>query len=159
MRYQKDILIDTCNRLDGIAGKIKETADGGSIDALESVCAEILELSARLKINFLDRKERKSLVKDATSKANGKKGGRPPKALAELRKEVKALREEVEAIEKRHNEAADLQGKVWSFEEERKSKELFALEGKLEAAERDFEEKKRDRLSAKSDDGEIGDGH
>lgn len=65
------------------------------------------------------------------SRENGKRGGKPPKRITELKRQIADLENELDEITDRHLRATDTAGKVWTFDEQEKTNKLQQLKGEL----------------------------
>ena len=141
MDYQtakkKDILKDLCDRLKTLGGQFyameKERPELAA--ELDMYFRELSDIESTLNAYFLyplkTHGNQKSYYKAKASRENGKRGGRPPKRIAELKRLIADLENELDEITDSHLSATDTAGKIWTFEEQEKASTLQQLKGEL----------------------------
>lgn len=126
----KEILRDLCERMRTLAGQLQDHPE---------LYEELMDIERAANDYVLQSLEKvgtqKSEKRSRASRKNGKKGGRPPKEITELKRQINALQDEVDAITALHKNANDAKGKVWSFDENEKVSKLMSLKGELHGLE------------------------
>lgn len=96
---RKDILQDLCDRLNTVAGQLHamgtRRADiAAELDEYSGEISDIEENARKYVLNSMQwTGTQKSELKATASRENGKKGGRPPKIITELKKRLFELEE------------------------------------------------------------------
>lgn len=133
----KDILRDLCDRINLIAGQLYSMGKQYPKLAaeLETYQKELTDIESTARAYILYSLERigtqKGYMRAKASRENGKKGGRPPKRITELKRQIADLENELDEITDRHLRATDPAGKVWTFDEQAKTNKLQQLKGEL----------------------------
>lgn len=136
----KDILKDICNRLEILEKSITDFTLDDNFPAqyrqsLEAFTAEIqdirIEATFRVLSVFDKFGTKKTFAKKVASIANGKKGGRPPKRIAETKNNIRELEEELKQIEVSLFDCEDNQKDLLIESKTEKTKMLHNLESEL----------------------------
>lgn len=143
----KDIMRDLCERMKTLAGQLyameKDAPKlAAELDLYYRELADI-ESTARAYILFsLDKVgTQKGFMRARASKENGKKGGRPPKAITEKRKRLAELNAFCDDFELKHT----FKEMEQSDEYNAKSKEAQQIKKELEQLTQEWEQKKQDK--------------
>lgn len=96
MAYYRAEIRRIYERLEAAESELREKAK--SYDGLEPLCTELFQIRSELRIAFLDTEEKRGRKKGtrteraaAASRANGKKGGRPPKEITDANKRIREI--------------------------------------------------------------------
>lgn len=133
----KDILRDLCDRMNLIAGQLYSMGKQYPklASELEKYQKELSDIESTARAYILYSLEKigtqKGFMRARASRENGKKGGRPPKRITELKRQIADLENELDEITDRHLRATDTAGKVWTFDEQEKTNKLQQLKGEL----------------------------
>ena len=133
----KDIMRDLCDRIKVIAGQLYAMEkDNPKIAAeLDMYFRDLSDIESTARAYILYSLEKvgtqKGFLRARASRENGKKGGRPPKRITELKKQIEDLESELDEITERHLSATDTAGKAWTFDEQEKTNTLQRLKGEL----------------------------
>ena len=133
----KDILRDLCDRMNLIAGQLYSMGKQYPKLAaeLETYQKELTDIESTARAYILYSLEKigtqKGYMRAKASRENGKKGGRPPKRITELKRQIADLENELDEITDRHLRATDTAGKIWTFDEQEKTNKLYQLKGEL----------------------------
>ena len=133
----KDILRDLCDRINLIAGQLYSMSkENPKLAAeLETYYKDLTDIESTARAYILYSLEKigtqKGYMRAKASRENGKKGGRPPKRITELKRQIADLENELDEITDRHLRATDPAGKVWTFDEQAKTNKLQQLKGEL----------------------------
>lgn len=143
----KDIMRDLCDRMKLLCGQLyameKDAPKlAAELDLYYRELADI-ESTARAYILFsLDKVgTQKGFMRARASKENGKKGGRPPKAITEKRKRLAELNAFCDDFELKHT----FKEMEQSDEYNAKSKEAQQIKKELEQLTQEWEQKKQDK--------------
>lgn len=132
----KDIMRDLCERMKLLCGQLyaieKQRPEmAAEMDDYFRELTDIEQTARAYILSYLDRMgTQKGFMRARASKANGKKGGRPPKAISELRKRLAELNDYCTDFEIRHsvkewNESTEYKAK--DTERQQAEKELERL--------------------------------
>lgn len=133
----KDIMRDLCDRMKLIAGQLYSMSrERPELAAeLETYYRDLSDIESTARAYILYSLEKigtqKGFMRARASRENGKKGGRPPKRITELKRQIADLESELDEITDRHLRATDTAGKVWTFGEQEKANDLQRLKGEL----------------------------
>lgn len=143
----KDILRDLCERMKTLSGQLyamEKTAPNlaAELDLYYRELADI-ESTARAYILYsLDKVgTQKGFMRARASKENGKKGGRPPKAISEKRKHLEALNDFCTAFEIEHT----FKEMEQSDEYNAKDRERQQIKKELDKLTQEWEQKRQDK--------------
>ena len=143
----KEIMRDLCDRIKIIAGQLYamgRTAPKLAAE-LEMYAKELWNIESTASTYILSSLEKvgtqKGVLRARASRENGKKGGRPPKRITELKRQIAALEIEIDDITDRHLSATTEKDKTWSFDEQAKVSELSKLKGELFRLEKERQKK------------------
>lgn len=143
----KDILRDLCERMKTLSGQLyamEKTAPNlaAELDMYYRELADI-ESTARAYILYsLDKVgTQKGFMRARASKENGKKGGRPPKAISEKRKRLAELNAFCTDFEIRHT----FKDMEQSDEYNAKNKEAQQIKKELDKLTQEWEQKRQDK--------------